>query len=175
MSGLFFSFLQSDETLNLWNKFEAAVKKEGRKSDNMEAVNQATNESLAGYLGGIKDATEETLAGYIVGFHKHKTKWYISPHRDKVEEIRNAIQNRLWSRDWKDQEKFFDQQGVNWNLFNEWRNTAKVFTELEEASSTFFGDSQSFTSFPSSLRTWSSNYDGSRLTVRSTGAGAGAG
>jgi hypothetical protein len=164
------SFLQSAETLNLWNKYEAAVKKEGRQSDNMEAVNEATNESLARYLGGIEDATEETLAGYIVGFYKHKTKWYISPHRDKVEEIRNAIQNRLWSRDWKDQGKFFDHQGVNWNLLNEWRNTAKDFTELQEASSTFLGDSESFRSLTSSLRPGSSNCDGSLLTVRSTGA-----
>jgi hypothetical protein len=67
-------FVRSDDTQNLLNNFEAAVKKEGRRSENMEAVNKATDERLSSYLEGIKVATEETLAGYIVGFSKHKNQ-----------------------------------------------------------------------------------------------------
>jgi hypothetical protein len=141
----------------------------------METVNKATNERLVSYPEGIKDATEETLAGYIVGFSEHKNQWYISPHGDEVEEIRNAIGNRLKSMAWKDQTKFFEEQGVNRGLWDEWRVVASLFTTCKESVSTFTGDSGSFPSFPSSLRILSSSHDGRSLISGSNDRGTEAG
>lgn len=96
-------------------------------------------------------------------------------HLDEVEEIRVAIGDRLKSMAWKDQTKFFEEQGVNRGFWDEWRVAASLFTTCKESVRTFTGDLESFLSFPSSLRILSSSHDGRSLIFGSTDRGTGAG
>ena len=169
---------RTDATLALLWKFEEAKKeaeKEGVESKNMEAVNMEISSRLSEIFQEIENATDATLAGYMDGFSSRQIKWYVSPHGDEVKKIRDAIQRRLESKSEREQNEFFDQQGADRNLWDQWTATSALFDETKRSVSRYSGQSSSYSSFADSLITLSLGYDGRSLisgsTDRATGAG----
>lgn len=147
-------------------EFEEAKKeaeKEGAESKNMEAVNMEISSRFSEIFQEIENATDATLAGYMDGFSSRQIKWYISSHGDEVKEIWDAIQRRLESNSEREQNEFFDQQGADRNLRNQWTATSALFDETKRSVTRHSGQSSSYSSFVGSLITLSLGYDGRSL------------
>jgi hypothetical protein len=75
-------------------------------------------------------------------------------------ETGNAIGAGLEIMVWKNRTKFFEEQGVNRDFWEEWGAAVSLFTKCKELARTFTGDSESFPRLSSSLMTLSSGHDG---------------